>query len=563
MFHYSWMKSVISIFIFFLPLTFFSQPETSKKIIADISSVIVYLDGAEITQSKSVSLISGRTSIVFEGLSPKLNTRSIQVKASENVSILSVSSKIDYLSKAEEKPKIKQLKDSLDLISSKISFLNDEKDALETEKNMLLKNQSIGGQDKGVAVAELKLASDFYRSKVSEINNHISEINKKIRAFNDILINLNSELAELNAKANYERAEVIILVTANSPVTSNIELRYLVSDAGWAPSYDIKAEELDKPIELIYRAKVFNNTHVDWKNIKMKLSTGDPTQSATQPKLDPWYLNYNTQWNYNYDKGKSKMQGMSGLEQQSQGYTQKMDINSESLSNRNIFQKGEVNYEEILVSEMSAEFEIKTEYSIPSDAKPYLVDVVEYKIPAIYRHFSVPKIDRDAFLLARIIDWEDLNLVEGPANIYFSGTYIGQSFIYTRSVSDTLDISLGRDKKVIVTRTKLKEYSSKKLIGSSRKETFAFELVIKNNRKTNVDIEVLDQLPVSQDSEIEVGPIEISRAEKNDLTGELKWNFRIEPDKSEKINLSYSVTHPKSKPVQTYRKFRTVASPSF
>lgn len=557
------MKIFCLIAFSFVSISSFSQSEISKRFNPDIKSIVVYLDGAEITQSKSISLQAGRNNIIFDGLSPKINTRSIQVTATENVSILSVSSKNNFLLKAEEKPKIKQLRDSVDLISSRMTALSDEKDAFETEKNMLLKNQSIGGQEKGLAIAELKLASDFYRSKVLEINSRISEINKKTEEFSEIHLYLNNELAEFNAKANYERAEVIILLSCNAPVTSTIELRYLVSDAGWAPSYEIKAEELDKPIDLVYRAKVYNNTDIDWKNVKMKLSTADPTQSATQPKLEPWYLNYNTQWNFNYDKANSKISGIPALEQQSQGYTQKMDVNSAYLSDRNFFQKGEMKYEEIVVSEMSAEFDIKTEYSIPSDAKPYLVDVVEYKIPAIYRHFAVPKIDRDAFLLARIIDWEDLNLVEGPANIYFSGTYIGQSFIYTRSVSDTLDISLGRDKKVIVTRTKLKEFSSKKLIGSSRKETYAFELVVKNNRKTIVDIEVLDQLPVSQDSEIEISPIEITKAEKNDLKGELKWNFRIEPDKTEKINLSYSVTHPKSKPVQTKQKYRTVASPSF
>lgn len=554
------MKKIAFVFIFFLPCLSFSQHEASKRITADIRSVVVYLDGAEITQSKSVSIPAGRSNIIFEGISPRLNSKSIQVTASENVNILAVSSKNDYLSKPEEKPGIKQVKDSLELISVKVISLEDEKDAFVTEKNMLLKNQEIGGQEKGVPVAELKLASDFYRTKISEINTAISEINKKNKHYNEILNNLNKELAELNAKANYERAEISILVSTNSAVTSNIELRYLVSDAGWAPSYDIKAEELDKPIEITYRAKVFNNTDVDWKNVKMKLSTGDPTQSASQPKLDPWYLNYNTQWNYNYGKGKSLSQIQSM--EQSQGYTQKMDINADYLSNRNIFQKGSMEFEEIAVSEMSAEFDIKTEYSVPSDSKPYLVDVVEYKIPAIYKYYSVPKIDRDAFLLARIIDWEDLNLVEGPANIYFGNTYIGQSYIFTRSVSDTLDISLGRDKKVIVTRTKLKEFSSKKLIGSSRKETFAFEIIVKNNRKSMVDIDVVDQLPVSQDSEIEVSALEITKAEKNDLTGELTWKIKLEQDKAQKINLSYSITHPKSKPVET-NKYRAKTRAKF
>ena len=109
------------------------------------------------------------------------------------------------------------------------------------------------------------------------------------------------------------------------------------------------------------------------------------------------------------------------------------------------------------------------------------MDVIKYNVPTLFKYYSVPKVDRDAFLIARIPNWQDLNLIEGNANIYFGGTYVGQSFISTRSVSDTLDISLGRDKKVIVTRTKMKDFSSKKTFGSNRKETHAYRIIVKNN----------------------------------------------------------------------------------
>ena len=161
----------------------------------------------------------------------------------------------------------------------------------------------------------------------------------------------------------------------------------------------------------------------------------------------------------------------------------------------------------------------------------------------------MPKLEKDAFLLARITNWQDLNLIEGTANIYFGGTVVGQSFITTRNVSDTLDISLGRDNKVMVTRTKLKDFSSVKYMGSKRKETHAYRMVVKNNRKVPIDIEVYDQLPVSQDSEIEVSSEEISEAKKHDLTGELKWVHKVEVGKSKIFDLRFSVKYPKNKPI--------------
>jgi len=206
-------------------------------------------------------------------------------------------------------------------------------------------------------------------------------------------------------------------------------------------------------------------------------------------------------------------------------------------------------YADIFVPELSAEFNIEKAYSIPSDDKPYIVDVVKYELPTIYKYYAVPKLEKDAFLLARITNWQDLNLIEGTANIYFAGTFVGQSYISTRKTSDTLDISLGRDKKVLITRTKLKDYSSVKYIGSNRKETSAYRMVVKNNRKVPINIEILDQIPVSQNSDIEVSAVEISNALKNDLTGELKWNFKIEPAKAETIDLTFVVKYPKNKPL--------------
>ena len=164
--------------------------------------------------------------------------------------------------------------------------------------------------------------------------------------------------------------------------------------------------------------------------------------------------------------------------------------------------------------------------------------------------------DKGVFLLGRITGWQDLNMVDGFANVYFKGTYLGQSMIKTRNVSDTLDLSLGRDEKVIVTRTKLKNFSSKQMIGSKLKETLSYELVAKNNRNILVDIEIVDQIPISQNSEIEVKVLEVSGAEMNMETGKLKWRFKLPPGQSKKLRLSFSIKYPKGMtvPVQQMKK---------
>ncbi|MCF6366337.1 MAG: DUF4139 domain-containing protein, partial [Bacteroidales bacterium] len=470
-----------------------AQNITEKKIKTTISSATIYLSGAEIIRKKSIFLQKGKTKLIFTGISSKINQKSIRVTTNENVDLLGITSKIDYLAKEEKLPQIKRLKDSLRLVNYQIQDIADKTGAFTVEKSMLLANTSIGGKDKGVSITELKQASDFYRARITEINTKITKLNRKKTKLNKAHQRIQNQLNELNVNSTYSRSEIAILVSVDASVTTNIELKYLVTGAGWSPSYDIKAVDTDKPVSLEYRAKVYNNTDINWENLKIKLSTADPNRSVTKPTLNPWYLRYQTYNNYNrvISKGEGYVQNsiiqnnIPVLEEKRKEFGGGFDDEIQT-----VIISGE--FSETSVPELSAEFDIKKTYTIPSDDKPYLVDISEHKLPANYRHFAVTKLDKDVFLLAQITGWEELNLIDGPANVYYSGTYLGQSFINTRNVKDTLDLSLGRDGKVLVTRTKLKNFSSTQFVGTKRKETMAYQLIAKNNRKSDITKEIYD-----------------------------------------------------------------------
>ena len=554
-------KTLLS--LFFLPsaLTFAGTTETTQNVSTPVKSVILFLNGAEVTHNAQVNLSAGRNKVIFVGLSPQLVSKSVQVNVPTDVTILSVSDKVNYLAKQELNPRIKQLKDSSDMLNDNLKLLRNDKDALQVERQMIISNQSIGGQNTGVSIATLKPAADFFRTRIQEINAETFKIEKKEKTLNEILTKVNQQLSELNAKFNVPTAEVTVLVTVAAKNTANFELKYVLNSAGWAPIYDLKAEDVDKPIELKYRANVFNNSGFDWNDVKLKLSTADPMQSAAQPRMDTWYLDYeqniHSSSNANYSQQK---EGYLNSIPQSQSQYGGMDYELQAKGEK----KGNavVQFQQIQVSELSAEFDIKNPYSIPSDSKPYLVDITAYTLPATYQHYCVPKIDRDAFLLARITGWEDLDLVEGPANVYYGGAYVGRSYIYTRSTDDTLNLSLGRDRKVIVTRTKQKDLTSTKYIGINKKESYSYELTVKNNRKAPINIQIEDQLPISKQGDISVEVLEISKAEQDIITGDLKWTFTLAPDETKKINLSFSIKYPKNKSI-TKKKYKTTSAAMF
>jgi prefoldin subunit 5 len=211
--------------------------------------------------------------------------------------------------------------------------------------------------------------------------------------------------------------------------------------------------------------------------------------------------------------------------------------------------KSSLNYvaSEVVENKTAFEFDIKTPYTISSDNKNNTVNIDSYSLNADYVYYCVPKVDKDAFLMANIIDWEQYNLLEGEANIFFENTFVGKSVLDVRFIADTLHISLGRDKNVSVKRDKIKDYTSRQFLGSKKEESKAWQITVRNNKSQKINMILFDQVPVSSLEEIEVAVDELSGAFWNKDNGEVKWKFSLEPSENKVFNLKYKVKYPKDR----------------
>ncbi|HOY31952.1 MAG TPA: DUF4139 domain-containing protein [Bacteroidales bacterium] len=546
------MKNILILIltVILYPATILAQKENLISLNPQLNDVIIYMAGAQMRYKVNVNLVKGRNTVVLENLAPALNPASIRIRSDEDITVLSISHKVNSSLVESENQKHILINDSITLITKKITAVNDEKNALTTQKEMLLKNQSLGGQSTGVNVTELQKAADFFQLRIYDINKRLSELTADSDANATLLSRLQVRANEINSKLKTSRSEVSLLIIANTTQAATLDVSYVVKDAGWMPYYDLKCEDISKPIILNYRAKAYNNSGIDWNDVALTLSTTDPALNITVPELKTWYLtNYVSQ--VKYDK--------SGFYNQEVITDQEYD---QKFKGENKVQQQSVKIKQIEVPELSFDFNIKNRYTLPSDAQPYIIDIEEHSVSAGYRYICVPVVEKSAFLMACINDWEELNLVEGYANVYLNGTYVGQSYINPNEISDTLQISLGRDSRIQVDRVKLKDYSSRMLIGTKRKATYVYELTLKNNHATPVVIEIQDQIPVSNSQEIEVTIDEISGAEHNPLTGFLKWNFSIDPGKVLSLKTGYTVKYPKNYSIPM-KKMRAQSCPSF
>lgn len=192
-------------------------------------------------------------------------------------------------------------------------------------------------------------------------------------------------------------------------------------------------------------------------------------------------------------------------------------------------------------------YEIKDPYTILNDGKTYTVDIDAFEIPALYEYYAVPKIEPDVYLTAKVIDWQELNLQPGEANLFFEGTYLGQSFLDVLNAGDTLKLSLGKDKGVVAKRTLQKEFSSKKFLGSNKTDIRQYEITIRNNKPQTINIIIEDQFPISTQKDIEIQDKKYDGAKLNDDTQKLTWTLALESKKESKLGFRYEVKYPKEK----------------
>lgn len=578
------MKKILFTLTVFLPLFFFAQSPNTQMVKSEIKGVKLFLTSGEMLHEQSIKLVKGRNKLVFSGISAFADPQSIQFVGEGKYRLVSVTTEMDFLAAEQFNPRIAILKDSLEHLKDKHQSNVDNIGAYSAELEVLNANKKLGGQNQNLTVTQIKEAADFYRTRTLEINKQLSKIRKDQQKLDMYIENTRYQLVELNFNENQRSNQVVVLVDTDEALTMKSTLKYLVSDCGWAANYDLSTSDLNQKINLKYKAQVYNNTGSNWENVDLVLSTGDPRLSASHPELSPWYLNY-------YEASK-----LSGKKNYYAPQVIQQDYRHEAQSNVNIanqraydnywlekddrsnvggLQKGEfgqvmpqqfgnptVAMRQIEISELTAEFVIPNKFSCPSDAKPYMVDVKEMNLDATFSHITVPKLDNAAFLMAHIVGWQELELIPGPTNVYFGGQYVGLSQIDTRNVSDTLSLSFGRDSKVTVMRKLKKEMSTKKIIGGSKKESYLYEIIVRNNRTVPIKIDVYDQVPISKSSEITVTIDDVSGGKTTTETGEVTWQLTIQPGEVKTVEIGYTVKYPKEANI-TLQRYKTVSAPSF
>ena len=533
------MKKIF-LLLFLASATAFAQKPIFTA--AKVKAATVYFNAAEISQTASLTLPAGTSEVVIKNVANYLNEGTVQIGTPSTVTVMSVQFTNDYISEYEPdetSPLIKKVRDSIKLVEKELGVVQNQKASEQKTLELLDKNNQVYGQQSGLSVAELMKMVEYYKTKRTETSNAINAFYLKEQKLNERLADLKSRLeVNVNKEEKTSSGKLVLQVMNEAASSVSLDISYLTQSASWTPFYELRAESTSAPIDMMYKAKVSQNSGIDWKKVKLTLSSGMPNQSSYAPELNTWFLNQNY---------RSK---------ESIGYLSEVVITSnfKDKAARSASPTGDVDIEKSSVSRyttineniMNISFDIDLPYDILSNGKQHSVSLKEIKLPATYRHYSVPKLEQEAFLLAELNDYSKYNLLKGEANIIFEGMYIGKTHINPSQTEDTLKLSMGRDKKISIKREKVAEKSGSKFLSSYKKQTFTYDIIIRNNKKEAAILTVKDQYPISTDKEIETELLQSDGAKVDKESGELTWELKLKPGETKKLRLGYRVKHPKN-----------------
>ena len=590
------MKKLLLITVLVSAISFAQKPIFAS---AKVKAATVYFNAAELQQTTSVNLPVGTSEIVIKNVADYLNENTVQIGAPNSVTVLSVQFTQNYISEYEideSNPAIKKVRDSITIVNKEIAKIQIEKVSNSKTVDLLDKNQMVAGANTGLNIAELMKLVDFYKAKRSELNNAITLLQERETKWAIQLQNLNKKL-EINTQKEDKSSDGKLILQVMNEVAGNVnfDINYITNNANWKPFYDLRAVSVKDPINMMYKAQVTQNTGIDWKKVKLTLSSGNPNQNNQAPILGSWFLRYG------YNNVISALSGnVAGIQVESASGIKKdtrivlrgartltsdnqglvvidglvsdnetlKQLPTEAIKSVNVLKGAQAtalygeqgsngvivvttkqmdDYTTINENQLNVSFDIDIPYDILSNGKAHSVALKEIKLPATYKYYAAPRVDKEAFLLAEINDYSKYNLLPGEANIIFEGLYVGKTTINPNQTTDTLNLSMGRDKKISIKREKVVDKSGTKFLSSYKEQTFTYDLTLRNNKKEDIEMLLKDQYPLSSDKEITIELLEDGKAKVNTETGILTWELKLAPNETKKIRISYKVKYPKDK----------------
>lgn len=564
------MKQLVSFTLVFFVFGYVHAQQ--KNLTTEIKAVTVYSDRAEIKRSGEVYLNPGDYEFVVKDLPVSLNDQSIRISGSGSASakITDIKIETEYIDTLPAH-RLKDLQEQLKALiaeeriySDRQSLLSKEKEFLDLIKNNAT-NQSITKESPRPTLDEWTKLFVFYDGNFEKINDEIRSLEKKKADLTHRKNNLQNQISQLSSYGKLSKKRAILNVSVAKAGNMNFDLMYVIAGAKWYPVYDVRVSPEDKTVELVYYAMISQRTGEDWKDVNLSISTARPNISGTMAALSAWYLNVYAPPPYYSDdlSGLGAMKSGAAMGAGAPAYAKKSkDRSGEAAAEMKEEESAimlEAETATVQTQSTSVVFNVKKPSSIPSDNFDHKISISLESLKSEFAYSTTPKLAQMAYLKGTIENVTDVPFLSGSANIFFGSNFVGTTYINTVIPTEKFSVFLGIDEGIRVKREQIRDYKAEKgLLSKSTKKTFEYKITIESFKKTDEDIIIQDQFPISQDERIKVeavlpefeGKDKYTASHSNGViekkgNGIVEWRLKIKPKEKIELRIKYNVEFPR------------------
>ncbi|MBG2710576.1 mucoidy inhibitor MuiA family protein [Proteus mirabilis] len=503
-----------------------------------LNQATIFLRGAELDNNVTLNLPAGQSEVVLSNIANNIDPKSLSISI-DNDDVIINTINVKKIPIAPSYPSaIAVLMEKQKDINKRIEVLNININVGD-EQIALLKDQSFFGYGETQSLEHSSQKFDFISQKMTSILNQQKAAREEIAELTEKLEELNRQLEIDMPIIAKEKTQIVLSLGTSKNLTSKMRISYITPDAGWSPAYDIRSQGMDKPILLTYKADVIQNTGLNWDKVKLVLTSTNPSLNITAPTLSPWYLSlYNNTAKFRNSNMDMKMAMPAPM--------------SEAMNEapREQLSKGVTRYVTTNNNGINLSHTIALPYTLKNSTEPNTLVINQKEVVADYRYLTTPKLVEEVYLQAEVKDWENLNLLNGRANIYYMNSFVGNSYINTNELTELLSIPFGIDKNIQISRINNEKIRKEPIfIGTTIEQKESYTIKVRNTYNSPVKVTIYDQLPLSQENNINVADAVYKDGVLDKYTGEIKWNITLGAKEEKSLPLNYTLSYPKNRQI--------------
>lgn len=529
-----------------------------KIVTSKVTNVEVFPSGALVTRTGKVNLSKGQQIAVFTHLPSQIEARSIQVSGSGKATLMDVTSQLTQ-DEGKKTKQVEVLEEQIKLLQLKCKEIDDAKSEVEEQRKFIdnisrkLTSSSGENDESKLSLMDPSKWGDmlkFHRDNHQTLNSERRKLNEEGDKLQKELNDCSQELAELQKREIEKYYEVVIKLDVPEETELMLQVSYLVQEAKWKPSYDIRVDSNNKVTQLLYKALISQNTSEKWEETKISLSTAQPQRSASQKRLSAEYINF-----YKLDKRGRPV---------SSGNDYYDDEYEEEHDNTNFTVGGllDSNETEIVDSKISVNFNIAGMATISSNNEENEVTITRQELESELMYSTMPKLQAHTFLKTKIQNKSNYPLLDGTASVFLDNSFITKSKVEFTSPSDEFEVSLGVDKNITVEYVFINDFESNQgLITKTKKIERKYKHILTNHKPVTETVILKDNLPITKHKEVIVNCIKpdlsiIDSKVKKMEHEMLEWTVELQPGEKKEIEIEYTIEYPKNSMIIFENEYR-------